>query len=84
MNMPGYSAGASLYNRKGHHQSRTTRVGPRGQNEVLAQDFGRGWDAANYLKQHLGVGEVHCECIPNRNQGPQGAGCTTYCYWWPY
>ena len=85
MNMPGFTAGASLYKRKGHYQRRTTRVGPRGNNEVIAQ-AAVGEEAAQLILKVVKAGAVHCDWVeyceghmPNIH-----CGIRKMCYWWPY
>ena len=85
MNIPGFTAGASLYTRKGHYQRRKTQVGPRGNNKVIAQAR-MGEEAAQQILNTVKVGKVHCTWVeycegtfPKLN-----CGIREICYWWPY
>jgi len=82
MNMPAFTAGASLYQTKGHYQREATRVGVRGHDEVLAQSKADAQHVLDVLK----VGSVHCDWVeycegrmPNIH-----CGIREVCYWWPW
>lgn len=86
MNMPGFTAGASLYKTKGHYQREVThRVGLRGNNGVLAQ-LRQGEAEAQQVLNMLKFGSVQCQWVeycegrmPNIN-----CGIKEVCYWWPW
>ena len=83
MNMPGFTAGASLYKTKGHFQSVATRVSGRGNNAVIAQIWDRTWTQAEQIRITLGVGKVRCYTVCHKNP-EQTQFCREECYWWPY
>lgn len=83
MNMPGFTAVDSLYKTKGHSQREATRIGPRGDNEVVVQSR-PGEEAANVILDAVKVGRVVCDTYCHGNMGEPGQGCGMICYWWPY
>ena len=82
MNMPGFTAGASLFKTSAHYQREATdRVDHRG-SEVLAQSKAEAQHVVDVLK----IGAVHCDWIeyceghmPNIR-----CGIREVCYWWPW
>ena len=83
MNIPGFTADASLNKTKGNYRA-ATRGGPRGNAAVIGQTGTRA--DAQHVKDVMGFGEVHCDwfeyCegrMPNIR-----CGIRQICYWWPY
>ena len=88
LNMPGFTAGASLYTTKVPYQREATRVGPLGNNGVIAQSKPQGLDQAQHVRDVLKMGQVHCEwftyCEGNMGDHNQHCGIRQVCYWWPW
>jgi hypothetical protein len=89
MNMPGFSAGASLYETKEHyHREATHLFDAHGNNEVLAQSKAR--EDAQHVLDVLKIGAVHCEwreyCEGHMGDKdhPINCGIKEICYWWPW
>jgi hypothetical protein len=86
MKMPGFTADTSLYKTKGHYQHEVTHpVGPRGNNEVLAQAQKlEGQQAAEDIQKQVG-GAVHCAWVEycEGRMPHQTCGAKKICYWWP-
>ena len=85
MGMPGFTAGASVYQTKGQSQHAATRVGARGHNAVLAQSkYSRA--NAEHIRDVVGFGEVRCvwDDYCEGNMGKGQCGTRQICYWWPY
>jgi hypothetical protein len=80
MNMPKFTADASLYRTRWHYQSVATRVGSCGDNEVIAQ---RTWGQAEQTRRTLGFGVARCYSVCPKNP-QQTQFCREECYWWPY
>lgn len=81
MNIPRFTADASLYKTRECYQSAATRVDSRGHQEVVPQ---RGWERAQWMRQTLGFGTVHCFADCSRVPPGVHAVCPETCYWWPY
>jgi hypothetical protein len=83
LNVPGFTACASLYRTMGHFQPSMTRVGGHGKNEVVAQIWDKSWNQAEGIRKTLGIGVVHChsECPSDPKQTQF---CKEVCYWWPW
>ncbi len=96
MNMPGFTADASLYKTRGRYQSVATGVDSRGDNKIISQDR----QSAQHVVNTLGIGAVHCDtkrtCMGYTDY-PTGDGRTMRtctggymevevepCYWWPW
>ena len=82
MNMPAFTAEASLYQTDGQYRREATLVGLRGQDEVVAQSKADAQHVLDVLK----IGQVHCDWVeyceghmPNIH-----CGIREVCYWWPW
>lgn len=88
MDLPGFSASASLYQIEGHAQREAARVGIRGHNEVVAQSKADQYSMANaqHVRDVLGFGEVRCDWFTycEGNHPNQHCGIRRVCYWWPW
>jgi hypothetical protein len=85
INIPGFTADASLSRTKEQYQRLATRVRSRGGQEVIAQAPAGGassWDVANWVHAKLGFGRVHCESVCPEDP-KQTQFCKEVCYWWP-
>jgi hypothetical protein len=88
MDMPGFSASASLHSTERRARREAADEVVRGRIEVLAQSKAdpSGRADAEHVRDVLGFGQVHCEwfdyCegrMPNIH-----CGIRQICYWWPY